>query len=56
MPITEREKRLIDNYITSIPEYDDIDEDDIDYQLDLQYDLFRESEMEYERENQQEHQ
>lgn len=43
-------KRRIDNYITNIPEYDDdeLDEDEIDYLLDLEFECFRESEQEYE--------
>ena len=45
MPITDREKWMIDNYITNVPEYKDIDEDDIDYLLDLEFELAREREM-----------
>ena len=43
-------KRRIDNYITDIPEYDneEDEEEDIDYLLDLEFECFRESEMEYE--------
>lgn len=43
-------KRRIDNYITDIPEYDneEDEEEDIDYLLDLEFESFRESEMEYE--------
>lgn len=43
-------KRRIDNYITDIPEFDDEEheEEDIDYLLDLEYECFREREMEYE--------
>lgn len=43
-------KRRIDNYITDVPEYDneEDEEEDIDYLLDLEYECFRESEMEYE--------
>ena len=43
-------KRRIDNYITNIPEYDneEDEEEDIDYLLDLEFENFRESEMEYE--------
>ena len=42
-------KRRIDNYITDIPEYDDeeLEEEDIDYLLDLEFESFRESELEY---------
>lgn len=43
-------KRRIDNYITDIPEYDDeeLEEEDIDYLLDLEFECFRERELEYE--------
>ena len=43
-------KRRIDNYITDIPEFDneEDEEEDIDYLLDLEFESFRESEMEYE--------
>lgn len=42
-------KRRIDNYITDIPEYDDeeLEEEDVDYLLDLEFECFRESELEY---------
>ena len=46
MPITDREKWMIDNYITNVPEYEDIDEDDIDYLLDLEYEYFKDRESE----------
>lgn len=48
--ISSEIKRRIDNYITDIPEYDDeeLEEEDIDYLLDLEFESFRESEMEYE--------
>lgn len=43
-------KRRIDNYITDIPEYDneEDEEEDIDYLLDLEFECFREREIEYE--------
>lgn len=43
-------KRRIDNYITDIPEYDneEDEEEDIDYLLDLEFECFRERELEYE--------
>ena len=50
MPISSEIKRRIDNYITDIPEYDneEDEEEDIDYLLDLEFESFRESELEYE--------
>lgn len=43
-------KRRIDNYITDIPEFDneEDEEEDIDYLLDLEFECFRERELEYE--------
>lgn len=48
--ISNEIKRRIDSYITDIPEYDDeeLEEEDIDYLLDLEYECFREREIEYE--------
>ena len=51
MPITDKEKLMIDNYITDVPEYDDYDEDFIDELLDREFDNFRDNEMWYELEN-----
>lgn len=50
MPISSEIKRRIDNYITNIPEYDDeeLEEEDIDYLLDLEFESFKEKELEYE--------
>lgn len=48
--ISSEIKRKIDNYITDIPEFDDeeLEEEDIDYLLDLEFECFRERELEYE--------
>ena len=48
--ISNEIKRRIDNYINDIPEYDneELEEEDIDYLLDLEFECFREREMEYE--------
>lgn len=47
--ISNEIKRRIDNYITDIPEFDndEDEEEDIDYLLDLEFESFRESELEY---------
>ena len=45
-PITDREKLLIDAYITNVPEYEDIDENDIDEALDRVFDYEREKAFE----------
>ena len=48
--ISNEIKRRIDNYITDIPEYDneEDEEEDVDYLLDLEFECFRERELEYE--------
>ena len=48
--ISSEIKRRIDNYITDIPEFDneEDEEEDIDYLLDLEFECFRERELEYE--------
>ena len=48
MLVSDAEKKAIDHYINDIPEEDEeIDEDEIDYLLDLEFECFRESESEY---------
>ena len=49
MLVSDADKKAIDHYINDIPEYEDedIDEDEIDYLLDLEFECFREREWEY---------
>lgn len=48
MLVSDAEKKAIDHYINDIPEEDEEIEEDIDYLLDLEYESFKEKELEYE--------